>query len=62
MTKRSPQEARNGKRAMMLYIDAKVYEIIRKRALAQRPPTKPGPMAAEMLRQAVEVDERKGEL
>lgn len=43
---------------MMLYIDEKLYELLKRKALASRPPTKPGPMAAEIVRQYFEKGEK----
>jgi len=45
------------RRPMMLYVEEGVFKAIGKLARAQRPPTRPGPMAAEILRQYFEKEE-----
>lgn len=46
---------RKDKRAMFLFVDVDVYKAIQQKAYEQRPPIKPGPMAAEILRAYFEV-------
>jgi len=41
---------RKGKRAMMLYIDTTVYDLLRIEAEKKSPPINVGPMASEILR------------